>query len=165
MPQSGLNSNLTDQDREQYEERWAENMVKYWQEKMMQFSPPVYDTGALHDSLTGVIHPGPSTTIEHHFLEYGLYVAAGTGKGYFHGNSGKDDENGLQFMRGSKYNKGKGHRQARDWFSRKYLYSIHRLNDYEAAFYGDAYQGMLSETLKQMFGSGFVTSNGTKVRL
>lgn len=79
--QSGL-SNMTRDDLEQYERAWADNMVKFWQEKMMAFSPPVYDTGMLHDSLSALMHPGPVTTITHHFLEYGLYVAAGTGNGY-----------------------------------------------------------------------------------
>lgn len=55
-------------------------------------------------------------------------------------------------MRHGKYNKGKGHRQARDWFARKYRYSLHRLNDYEASFYGEAYQGFLSDALAAMFG-------------
>lgn len=147
-----LRGTRTEQDREQYEQRWTQFMVKFWQEKMMSFSPPVYDTGTLHDTLAGVLHPGTPTTIEHRFREYGLYVAAGTGRGYRRGNSGKDDENGLQFMRHGKYNKGKGHRQRRDWFARKYLYSIHRLNDYEASFYGEAYQGLLSDALAAMFG-------------
>ena len=107
---NGLRGNITEQDREQYEQRWTDFMVKFWQEKMMKFSPPVYDTGALYHSLVGVLHPGSPTTIEHRFLEYGIYVAAGTGNGYRRGNSGKDDENGLQFLRGKKWNKGKGHR-------------------------------------------------------
>lgn len=105
--QSGL-SNMTRDDLEQYERAWADNMVKFWQEKMMAFSPPVYDTGMLHDSLSALMHPGPVTTITHHFLEYGLYVAAGTGNGYRRGNSGKDDDEGLQFMRGGKWKKAEG---------------------------------------------------------
>lgn len=59
--QSGL-SNMTRDDLEQYERAWADNMVKFWQEKMMAFSPPVYDTGMLHDSLSALMHPGPVTT-------------------------------------------------------------------------------------------------------
>ncbi|MFW5494006.1 MAG: hypothetical protein ACOCOR_07325 [Prevotella sp.] len=149
---NGLRGNITEQDREQYEQRWTDFMVKFWQEKMMKFSPPVYDRGALYHSLVGVLHPGSPTTIEHRFLEYGIYVAAGTGNGYRRGNSGKDDENGLQFLRGKKWNKGKGHRHRRDWFAKKYLYRILRLNDFEATFYGQAYQGLLSDALSAMFG-------------
>lgn len=162
MQTNGPKSEITVQDKERYEKEWTENMVKYWQEKMMQFSPPVYDTGSLHDSLTGMIH---DTLIVHHFLEYGLYVAAGTGNGYKRGNSGKDDENGLQFMRGDKWNKGRGHRKRRDWFQSKYQYSLHRLNDFEAKFYGEAYQGLMSETLNAMFEEGLITSKGTHVKL
>lgn len=154
MIRNGLTGRLTEKDREQYEQRWTSFMVKFWQEKMMQFSPPVYDTGTLPNTMVGVLHPGPVTTISHKFREYGLYVAAGTGNGYRHGNSGKDDDQGLQFLRGKRWNKGVGHRRRRDWFSRKYLYSIHRLNDFEAAFYGEAYQGMISEALTAMFGGG-----------
>lgn len=156
-----LRGNLTDQDRQQYEQGWTDMMIKMWQEKMMKFSPPIYDTGKLHNTITGVLHPGTPTTIEHRFMEYGLYVAAGTGKGYRRGNSGRDDENGLQFMRHGKYNKGVGHRQKRDWFAGKYRYSIHRLNDYEAAFYGEAYQGLLSEALNAMFGGGKTNQENT----
>lgn len=126
-------------------------MIQFWQEKMMKFSPPVYDTGRLHDTIAGVLHPGTPTTIEHRFREYGLYVAAGTGNGYRRGNSGKDDDNGLQFMRGGRYRE-RGHRRARDWFAGKYRYSIHRLNDFEASFYGEAYQGLVSDALAAMFG-------------
>lgn len=165
MADVNLRGNRTEKDREDYERGWARAMVKFWQEKMMAFSPPVYDTGRLHDTITTMVSPGPTTTIEHRFMEYGLYVAAGTGNGYRHGNSGKDDENGLQFLRGGKWKKGVGHRKARDWFSKKYLYSIHRLNDFEAAFYGEAYQGLISEALAGMFGGGIVNSEGNKVRL
>lgn len=127
-------------------------MMKFWQEKMMKLSPPVYDTGQLYHSLNGVLHDGDITTIEHQFVAYGLYVASGTGRGYTRGNSGKDDENGLQFLRGGKWNKGKGHRKARDWFSKKYLYSIHRLNDFEADYFGEIYQGLMSDAPAAMFG-------------
>lgn len=161
MPKSGQTGRKTKQDLNQYEQHWTEFMVKFWQEKMMQFSPPVYDTGTLHDTITGMLHPGNPTTIEHHFREYGLYVAAGTGNGYRRGNSGRDDENGLQFLRGKKWNKGAGHRKRRDWFSRKYLYSIHRLNDFEASYYGEMYQGLLSDALDAMFGGGTTTQAKT----
>ena len=165
MAEIDFKGNRTDKDREDYERGWAKAMVKFWQEKMMAFSPPIYDTGKLHNTIQAMVSPGESTSIEHRFMEYGLYVAAGTGNGYRRGNSGKDDENGLQFLRGKKWNKGRGHRKARDWFSKKYLYSIHRLNDWEAAFFGEVYQGLLSETLSAMFGGGVVNSEGKKIRL
>lgn len=110
-------------------------MVKMWQEKMLQFAPPVYDTGALSRSVQGVVHPGPVTTIEHRFLEYGIYVARGVGNGYSRGNGGD-----LKFLKDWKTNP--HHRQKRDWFSKKYMYSLHRLNEFEAAYYGADLSGV-----------------------
>lgn len=122
-------------------------MVKMWQEKMLQFAPPVYDTGALSRSVQGVVHPGPVTTIEHRFLEYGIYVARGVGNGYSRGNGGD-----LKFLKDWKTNP--HHRQKRDWFSKKYMYSLHRLNEFEAVYYGQTYQGLVSSFLWQLFGGG-----------
>lgn len=157
---------ITEQQKQEYEQRWTEFMVKFWQEKMMKFRRPVYDTGYLYYSLRGILHPGANTTIEHRFSEYGLYVAAGTGNGYRRGNSGKDDDNGLQFMRGGKSGNG-GHRQRRDWFSKKYRYSLYRLQDFESRYYGEAYQGLLSDTLSAMFGdpAALARSNSGNVKV
>ena len=94
-----------------------------------------------------MVHPGPVTTIEHHFLEYGIYVARGVGNGYRHGNGGD-----LFFLKDWKTNP--HHRQKRDWFAKKYMYSLHRLNEFEQAFYGTAYNGMVSSFLWQLFGGG-----------
>jgi hypothetical protein len=164
MSQNGQNSQLSEKDKEQYERSWTENMVKYWRERMMLLKPPVFDTGNLYYSVKGTIGLGKNTTIEHKFAEYGIYVAAGTGNGYRRGNSGKDDENGLQFLRGGKWKKGRGHRKRRDWFSKKYLYSLHRLNDFEAEYYGETYQGLLAGALSAMFGdpTASVKSNNGK---
>lgn len=142
----------SEKEREEWIRGWADNMIKFWQERMMAFSPPVYDTGTLYSDMKRSLTMGMNSLIEHRFREYGIYVAAGTGNGYKHGNSGADDEKGLQFMRGKKWNKGVGHRKARDWFSKKYLYSIHRLNDHEAQYFGEAYQGLLADALSAMFG-------------
>ena len=143
---NGPNQNMSDAERQRWLEGWTEFMEKMWRERMMQFSPPVYNTGALARSVSGAVHPGPITTIVHHFLEYGIYVCRGTGNGYRHGNGGD-----LKFLSDWKTNP--HHRQKRDWFSKKYMYSLHRLNDFEAAFYGSAYNGLVSSFLQQLFGS------------
>ena len=133
-------------------------MVKMWQEKMLQLAPPVYDTGALSRSVQGVVHPGPVTTIEHRFLEYGIYVAGGVGNGYSRGNGGD-----LKFLKDWKTNP--HHRQKRDWFSKKYMYSLHRLNELEAAYYGQTYQGLVSSFLSQLFGGGQNTIDSSDSQL
>lgn len=145
--QTGLKPNMTDAEHQKWLEGWSEFMVKMWRERMMQFAPPVYDTGALSRSVQGVIHPGPVTSIEHRFLEYGIYVARGVGNGYRHNNGGD-----LAFLKDWKSNP--HHRQKRDWFSKKYMYSLHRLNEFEAAYYGTTYNGLVSSFLRQLFTGG-----------
>ena len=141
---------MTDAEHQKWLEGWSEFMVKMWRERMMQFAPPVYDTGALSRSVQGVIHPGPVTSIEHRFLEYGIYVARGVGNGYSHNNGGD-----LAFLKDWKKNP--HHRQKRDWFSKKYMYSLHRLNEFEAAYYGTTYNGLVSSFLRQLFTGGSST--------
>lgn len=148
--QTGLKPNMTDAEHQTWLEGWSEFMVKMWRERMMQFAPPVYDTGALSRSVQGVIHPGPVTSIEHRFLEYGIYVARGVGNGYRHNNGGD-----LAFLKDWKSNP--HHRQKRDWFSKKYMYSLHRLNEFEAAYYGTTYNGLVSSFLRQLFTGGSST--------
>ena len=143
---SGLN-NMSEAEHSRWVQGWSDFMVKMWQEKMLQFAPPVYDTGALARSVQGVVHPGAVTTIEHRFLEYGIYVARGVGNGYSRGNGGD-----LKFLKDWKTNP--HHRQKRDWFSKKYMYSLHRLNEFESAYYGQTYQGLVSSFLWQLFGGG-----------
>lgn len=148
--QTGLKPNITDAEHQKWLEGWSEFMVKMWRERMMQFAPPVYDTGALSRSVQSVIHPGPVTSIEHRFLEYGIYVARGVGNGYRHNNGGD-----LAFLKDWKSNP--RHRQKRDWFSKKYMYSLHRLNEFEAAYYGTTYNGLVSSFLRQLFNGGSST--------
>lgn len=148
--QNGLKPNMTDAEHQKWLEGWSEFMVKMWRERMMQFAPPVYDTGALSRSVQGVIHPGPVTSIEHRFLEYGIYVARGVGNGYRHNNGGD-----LIFLKDWKSNP--HHRQKRNWFSKKYMYSLHRLNEFEAAYYGTTYNGLVSSFLRQLFTGGSST--------
>lgn len=156
--QNGLKPEMTDAEHQKWIQGWSDFMIKMWRERMMQFAPPVYRTGALASSVQGIVHPGPVTTIEHHFLEYGIYVARGVGNGYSRGNGGD-----LKFLKDWKTNP--HHRQPRDWFSKKYLYSIHRLNEFEASFYGTAYNGLVSSFLYQLFGGGSNTIDRTVSQL
>ncbi len=183
---------FTKEQIEQYERGWSRMMIDIWREKIIQLN--ITDSGALQGSLQELVTTGQVTTIEHKFLQYGLFVAAGVGKGFAHGNGGN-----LLFM-GNKYREGKheyGARQVgaglseehmrspkfkevtvqrgpnagkraaltsgekrmpRDWFFRKYYYSIRRLNLTEAEFYGKAYQGLMSSFLDELF-TGTIRSN------
>lgn len=150
MSGSNIQPPVSESDIRKYEEGWTREMQVYWRERLLRLK--VWNTGNLYRSFEGRMQrAGDTSLIEHRFAAYGIYVALGTGNGYKKGNSGKDDENGLQFMRGGKYNKGKGHRQKRDWFNKKYYASIMRLGEVEAAFYGQAYQGLIAEALNDVF--------------
>ena len=179
-------------DLERYERGWSRMMIDIWREKIIQLN--ITDSGALLTSLQELVTTGYVTTIEHKFLQYGLFVAAGVGKGFERGNPGD-----LLFM-GDRYREGKreyGSRQVgaglsedhmkspkfehvtvkrgpnagkraaltsgekrmpRDWFFKKYYYSIRRLNLTEAEFYGKAYQGLMSSFLDELF-TGTIRSN------
>ena len=183
---------FTKEQIEQYERGWSRMMIDIWREKIIQLN--ITDSGALQGSLQELVSTGHVTTIEHKFLQYGLFVAAGVGKGFAHGNGGN-----LLFM-GDKFREGKheyGARQVgaglseehmrspkfkevtvqrgpnagkraaltsgekrmpRDWFFKKYYYSIRRLNLTEAEFYGRAYQGLMSSFLDELF-TGTIRSN------
>lgn len=189
---SGSGFYYRQEELERYERGWSRMMVDIWREKIAKLN--ISDSGALQASFEEVVSTGEVTTIEHKFLQYGLFVAAGVGKGFEHGNPGD-----LLFM-GDSYREGKhayGSRQVgaglseehmkspkfehvivkrgpnagkeaaltsgekrmpRDWFFKKYYYSIRRLNLTEAEFYGKAYQGLMSSFLDELF-SGSIRSN------
>ena len=183
---------FSEKEMQEYERGWSKMMVDIWREKLQQLN--ITDSGALHDSMQELVTTGQVTTIEHKFLQYGLFVAAGVGKGFAHDNGGdllfmgdqyrkgkhayesRQVGAGLseQHMKSPKFehvtvqrgpNKGKEaaltsgeKRMPRDWFFKKYYYSIRRLNLTESAFYGRAYQGLMSTFLDELFG-GTIRSN------
>ena len=184
--------NYSQREIEQYERGWSKMMVDIWKEKIAKLN--ISDAGVLQASFEEVVSTGQVTTIEHKFLQYGLFVAAGVGNGFAHGNGGN-----LLFM-GDSYREGKHayssrqvgaglseqhmkspkfehitvkrgpnagkeaaltsgeKRMPRDWFFKKYYYSIRRLNLTESEFYGKAYQGLMSTFLDELF-SGSIRSN------
>ena len=77
---------FNDREIEQYERGWSRMMVDIWREKIQQLN--ISDSGALRASFEEVVTTGQVTTIEHKFLQYGLFVAAGVGNGFYHGNPG-----------------------------------------------------------------------------
>lgn len=186
---SGQRFHYNSRELERYERGWSKMMVDIWREKIQQLN--ISDTGALRDSFTELVTTGKVTTIEHKFLQYGIFVAAGVSPAfvwkYWAGNIPKGesgntprerigDSGQLEFLDKSyrqehgldepkKVGPSWGGRVAggmpkgkRDWFFRKYYYSIRRLNLEESAFYGRAYQGLMSTFLDELF-SGGIRSN------
>lgn len=142
--------NASEEVELKYIKGWCEMMVEIWHDKLMQLR--IKDTGSLYNSVQGNFQDGALREITHKFLEYGIYVAAGVGKGYTHGNSGGNDVNGLQFLRGRKLEYYYGHHRIRkDWFATRYIASMHKLLEREVEFYGERYQGMMSTMLDEYF--------------
>lgn len=156
---------VTEEDIRAWERGWADMMIKIWKENILRMG--IVRTGALKNSLSyNIGNATGQITIAHQFLLYGIFVARGTGNGYRRGNSGKDDENGLQFL-GKSYRKahklGKP-RQKREWWLPRYLSSVNVLTEVERSLYGEAYMGTLSDVVKAMFGgSSIKASDGTDV--
>lgn len=159
-----------------YEKGWTENMGTYWRERMERLR--TIDTGALYASIKGHLEQGSVTTIEHAFLQYGIYVAAGVGPAHvwkkwteaqggekiMRPNDGDLDFLNKQYRAERELDKPKkvgtawGGRVAggvpigrRDWFSAKYYASVMKLNEHEASFYGDAYNGLMASALTEIF--------------
>lgn len=189
---SGSGFHYDQQELERYERGWSKMMLDIWAEKIQQLN--ITDTGSLKGSLQELVTTGNVTTIEHKFLQYGLYVSAGVGKGFYRGNPGDLLFMGDQYREGKRAygsrqvgaglsekhmkspkfehvtvqrgpNKGKKaaltsgeKRMPRDWFFKKYYYSIRRLNLTETEFCGKAYQGLMSTFLDELF-TGEIRSN------
>lgn len=156
---------VTEKDIRQWEIGWTDMMVKIWKENMLNLG--IFDTGRLYNRINGkVVNMEGMITITHQFMMYGIYVARGVGNGYRRGNSGKDDDNGLQFLDKfyrKEHKLGKP-RHERDWFSRRYISSIKVLSEVERELYGNAYMGTLSNVVEAIFNDGTAkTVKGTNV--
>lgn len=149
-----------------FEKGWTDFMIDIWREKMAMLN--INNTGALRNSLTGHISGDEGQRkISHKFLMYGIYVALGVGRGYEPGNGGDleflspsyREEHGLDKPRkrgpawGGGMTSGKP-RKPRDWFAKKYFYSMKRLIEKEAEYYGESYNGTLVEAIATLFEEG-----------
>ena len=129
--------NMTAEEILRFQEQWTRNMTLYWQERMDKLK--VNRTFSLRNSLVGVLHPGNPSTIEFKFLQYGIYVDSGTGREIERGNLGD-----LGFT---------PRRKAKEWYYRKYYASRMVLNETMFAFYGQEYNGMLTQAIDKMLGT------------
>lgn len=74
------------------------------------------------------------------FLQYGIYVDAGTGKGYKRGNGGDLKFLGKDYRK--EHNLGKA-REPRPWFSKSWYVSTQVIRDVYARFVGDQFVGIM----------------------
>lgn len=168
---------MTQKDIDAWNRAWAENMLLYWRERMQRVGL-IADTGTLQRSLQYKVDTGQVTTLEHRFAMYGIYVARGTSPAFAWklwghnkpktprergttGQAGTVDfldnayrrENGLDKKK--RVGPAWGGRLAggppigaRDWWARKYAYSMFRLNETNAAMYGELYNGFLLQAVE-----------------
>lgn len=108
--QNGLNDSAR-----RYISGWDEMMVDIWQERIRALG--IIHTGTLYRSVRslGVRDVGSSVVIPHSFVEYGIYVDAGVGKGFRRGNGGDLGFTPL--------------RQPRPWLMKKYYASFFNLRE------------------------------------
>lgn len=156
---SGKNNNrpaATAEDRKKYQEAWEKTMVEIWREKIMRLH--VVDTTQLHNEINGDVISSASeiSTIQHRFMEYGIYQDCGTGRGYAKGNGGN-----LEFLNplsrekeyARKQKSGKvtlsEPRKPREWFSRAYFASVMVLKEQMAYMYGEEFCGMLVDKIEE----------------
>lgn len=123
-------------EHEKYIRAWSDQMVKIWSDRIARFR--AVDTGRLLASVSADVPTvdGFSAEATFRFLEYGIYVDAGTGNGYRRGNGGN-----LEFL-GKAYRKAHGltrQRIRRPWFSVSWAVSRRVLADKLTLLMGDAF--------------------------
>lgn len=150
----------TEEDRRKYIKAWTEMMVEIWQDRITRLK--VMDTASLYGKINGEFSMNDSiTTIQHRFLEYGIFQDLGVGRGHLAGNKGKleifDDDyrekHGLNRARSWNGPKSKGKtsgkpRKPREWFSRPYYASIMVLKDQMAYMYAEEFTGLVAKAIE-----------------
>ena len=168
---------MTQKDIDAWNRAWAEYMLIFWRERMQRVGL-IADTGTLQRSLQYKVDTGQVTTLEHRFAMYGIYVARGTSPAFAwklwghnkpktpreRGTTGQEGtvdfldnayrrEHGLDKMK--RVGPAWGGRLAggppigaRDWWAKKYAYSMFRLNETNAAMYGELYNGLLLQAVE-----------------
>lgn len=156
---SGKNDNrqkATGEDRRKYIEAWEKMMVTIWREKIMRLH--VIDTTQLHNDITGNVTSSGSElkTIQHKFMEYGIYQDCGTGRGYTKDNGGNLDFLDLNLRNKEYVHKQKSGkvttgelRKPREWFSRAYFASVMVLKEQMAYMYGEEFCGLLVDKIEE----------------
>ena len=127
-------------DLKTYSKAWYDKMVTIWRDRIDAMD--ILDTGALRGSVAGkgfsMDEMGGQMAFQ--FLQYGIFVDLGTGKGYKRGNGGD-----LEFL-GKDYRKqhhlGKV-RKKRPWFSKSWYISTQVIREVYARLVGEKFVGIM----------------------
>lgn len=126
---------------EQFQEQWARKMVDIWTDRLEMLG--AIRTGNLHGSvsLMGQSISQEESQLTFQFLRYGIYVDAGTGRGYTRGNGGD-----LYFLAKDyrKEHKLGQPRQKKPWFSRSWRISLRIMANYMQRKLGEEYTGLFA---------------------
>ena len=123
-----------------YSKAWYDKMVEIWRDRIDAMN--ILDTGALRGSVAGkgfsIDEMGGQMAFQ--FLQYGIFVDLGTGKGYKRGNGGELEFLGKDYRK--QHNLGKA-RKKRPWFSTSWYVSTQVIRDVYARFVGDQFVGIM----------------------
>lgn len=127
-------------DLQTYSKAWYDKMVEIWRDRIDAMN--ILDTGALRGSVAGkgfaIDELGVQMAFQ--FLQYGIFVDLGTGKGYKRGNGGDLEFLGKDYRK--QHNLGKA-RKKRPWFSTSWYVSTKVIRDVYARFVGEQFAGIM----------------------
>ena len=127
-------------DLKTYSKAWYDKMVTIWRDRIDAMD--ILDTGALRGSVAGngfsMDEMGGQMAFQ--FLQYGIYVDLGTGKGYKRGNGGDLEFLGKDYRK--QHNLGKA-RKKRPWFSKSWYISTQVIRDVYAHLVGEKFVGIM----------------------
>ena len=124
---------------EQFQEQWAKKMVEIWTDRLIMLGG--VRTGNLYRSVQrgATSLSTEESIIAFQFLQYGIYVDAGTGRGYKRGNGGDLYFLGKEYRKKHKLGKP---RQRRPWFSKSWNISLRVMANYMQKKLADEYTGL-----------------------
>ena len=127
-------------DLKTYSKAWYDKMVEIWRDRIDAMN--ILDTGELRQSVAGAnfAMDDAGGQMAFKFLQYGIYVDLGTGKGYKRGNGGNLEFLGKEYRKQHKLGKA---RKKRPWFSTSWYVSTQVIRDVYARFVGDQFVGIM----------------------
>lgn len=127
-------------DLQTYSKAWYDKMVEIWRDRIDAMN--ILDTGALRGSVAGkgfaIDEMGGQMAFQ--FLQYGIFVDLGTGKGYKRGNGGDLEFLGKDYRKQHKLGKA---RKKRPWFSTSWYVSTKVIRDVYARLVGEKFAGIM----------------------
>lgn len=127
-------------DLQTYSKAWYDKMVEIWRDRIDAMN--ILDTGALRGSVAGngfaIDEMGGQMAFQ--FLQYGIFVDLGTGKGYKRGNGGDLEFLGKDYRKQHKLGKA---RKKRPWFSTSWYVSTKVIRDVYARLVGEKFVGIM----------------------